>query len=177
MKARILSSAARAPRSPSTLGALGALALVLSLSACGSKSAKELADAGYQDLGRSDYQAALTKFQEALKQTDAASPDYVSFKFAEIEAWTGIDGEKAKAEFLDLAAKHRDAVTAKDYVKVANKLTGAKSFASAIALLDDGLKRYPDDANVKQLGHLIKAEAEKAGDKNALSSLAGLGYL
>lgn len=152
------------------------LALLL-LAGCGSESAKDLSDAGYQALGRSDYQAALTQFQEALKLTDPASAEYVALKFAEIEAWAGIDGERAKTEFLGLAAKQGDKVTPKDYVTIANRLTGAKAFDSAIALLADGLKRYPQDEGVKKLGDRIKIEAEKAGDKNALSSLAGLGYL
>lgn len=153
------------------------LLLVAGLAACGSKSTKELSDAGYQDLGRSDYQAALTKFQEALKATDPASAEYVSLKFAEIEAWTGIDGERAKTEFLALANAKGDKVTPKDYVTVANRLTGKQSFASAIALLEDGLKRYPHDENVKKLGDRIKVEAQKANDKSALSALAGLGYI
>jgi hypothetical protein len=153
------------------------IALALTLADCGSKSPKELADAGFQDLGRSDYQAALTNFQGALKETDAANPDYATFKLGEIQAWTGIDGEKAKTEFLALAEKHSDKVTSKDYVTIANRLTGAKQFAPAVALLADGLKRYPQDQNVKKLGDLIKVEATKAGDKNTLNSLAGLGYL
>jgi hypothetical protein len=152
-------------------------ALALLLAACGSKSAKELAEAGYKDIGRSDYQAALTKFQEALKQTDASSPDYVGMKFGEIEAWTGIDGDKAKTTFLELASAHGDKVTSKDYVSVASRLTSSKEFGPAVALLDAGLKRYPNDEKVKKLGDQIKIEAQKAGDKNALSALAGLGYL
>ncbi|MCE9594165.1 MAG: hypothetical protein K8S98_08225 [Planctomycetes bacterium] len=153
------------------------LVLVTLLAACGSKSAKELADAAYQDLGRSDYNAAQAKFAEALKATDPASPDWVGYKFGEIEALTGIDGEKAKTEFLDLTATHGDKVTSKDYVTIANKLTGARAFGPAIALLADGLKRFPKDENVKKLGDRIKIEAEKANDKGALSSLQGLGYL
>ncbi|MCK6448411.1 MAG: hypothetical protein L6Q99_18635 [Planctomycetes bacterium] len=153
------------------------LLLVAGLAACSSKSTKELSDAGYQDLGRSDYQAALSKFQEALKSADPASAEYVSLKFAEIEAWTGIDGERAKTEFLALANAKGDKVTPKDYVTVANRLTGTKAFDAAIALLADGKKRYPTDEGVHKLGDRIKIEAEKAGDKGALSALAGLGYL
>jgi hypothetical protein len=152
-------------------------ALALLLAACGSKSAKELADAGYKDLGRSDYQAALTKFQDALKQTDASSPEYIAMKFGEIEAWTGIDGDKAKSAFFELASAHGDKVTSKDYVSVANRLTSSKAFGPAIELLADGLKRYPTDEKVKKLGDLIKIEASKAGDDKALSALAGLGYI
>ena len=54
------------------------------------------------------------------------------------------------------------------------------SFAEAIELLGEGKKLYDDataNAKLDKLGGLLAAQAKKAGDAGALSSLAGLGYV
>ena len=57
------------------------------------------------------------------------------------------------------------------------KLTAKGKFAEAIGVLEAGLKKHPEDGDIKKMGDAIKVAAEKAGDTNALGSLAGLGYL
>lgn len=159
---------------------VSALLLVLALVpvACdGAADPAKAADAAYADLGRSDYPAALKKFQEALKGMQPSDPQYMNLKLGEIEAWAYVDAAKAKDEFLALAKSSPDKVTAKDYRKIASNLTSARKFDPAIAVLASGLEKFPQDESVKKLGETIKAEATKAGDSAALDKLRGMGYL
>ena len=64
-----------------------------------------------------------------------------------------------------------------DYATVGNKMTSAKAFQDAIAVIDAGIKKFPEDEKLPKLIEVVQAEAEAEGDEGALKALEGLGYL
>jgi hypothetical protein len=155
---------------------LAALTLAL-LAACGGTDVKAEITAGYTEMGRSNYNGALTHFQKALEELEPGSESYVEAKMGEIETWVFLDADRAQAEFLTLAKAQPDKVGIKDYTTVGSKMTSAKQFTQAIKVLDEGTQRFDKDPKLVEFAAVIKREAEKAGDANAISALQSLGYL
>jgi hypothetical protein len=149
------------------------------LSACGGKDPKALTEAGYDALGASDYGSAAAAFEGALGEigSDTANPHFLRAKLGLIEARIRIDAAAAKREFLDLAASMPSRITDKDFSYFGQKFATASEYMAAVEVLDAGMKVHAESPALQQLVDLIKTSAEKAGDTDALASLAGLGYI
>ncbi len=155
-----------------------ALALTLAATSCGGSSdPASLTDAGTQALQSSHYSEALSKFEAALEQMDEGHTHYLVAKLGAIEARVYSDADAAEAEFLAMAKAMPDQIGANRYRKIGGRMTDAKKFMQAIHVLDAGIKAFPDDAKMKPYMDAVKKAAQDAGDSDALSELAGLGYL
>lgn len=156
------------------LGAL-TLALPLTLVACGggSETPSEMTDAGYAALGAGDHTAAVESFEGALASLEPGSPDYLRAKMGEIEALIHVDAARARDEFLSESEAFGEA----QYATVGSKMTSAKKFNEAIAVLDAGMKRFSESPKLKAMLDQVALEAQKSGNSDALDALKGLGYL
>lgn len=168
-------------RSTSFLPRFGGLVLCLVAAACGgAPDAAKLTDEGYASLGKSDWKNARADFEAALAQLKTTDAGYLRAKLGSIEALVQLEPAKAKDDFLALAAAMTSQVKAADYISVASKLTGKQAFAEAVAVLEAGLKAFPDDPKVRAVGDAIAKAAKNAPDPaaaKALESLKGLGYV
>jgi hypothetical protein len=166
---------------PTQLLAKTALAafLTLGFAACGGDSGASdpaaMTDAGYSKLDAQDYEGAQVDFQAAI---DGGAKD-ASLKEATlglVEALAHLDAAKARDAFLAFAGEHADQLVSKDFSKIGGTLMSAGGTAEAVAVVDAGLQRFADDANLKKVLDAIMAKAA-AGDAAAASALSGLGYL
>jgi len=167
-------------RSTSFLPRIGGLLLCLAAAACGGgPDAAKLTDEGYASLGKSDWKNARADFDAALAQLKTTDAGYLRAKLGSIEALVQLEPAKAKDEFVALAAGMASQVKASDFISVASKLTGKQAFTEAVAVLEAGLKAFPEDPKVRAVGDAIVKAAQNAPDpeaKKALESLSGLGY-
>ncbi len=153
------------------------LALLLPLAACGgSKDSRSLISAGNTALNSGDHAAAVASFDAALK---GLKPDEMALQrdalLGKCEALAYVDSEKAKNEFLRLAES--ESLSYSDYNRIAVALTSASKFGAAVALLEQGMAKYPTEAKFAQLVNKVGKAAESAGDSEAMSKLKGLGYV
>lgn len=163
---------------PNLFFALSLALLAPAVTSCGGDATPaENVTAGSTALGKSDWKAARESFDKALAALPATDPAYKSAKLGQVEALIQLEPEKAKSEFLAYATAQGSAASSKDWRNVMSKLTAKAKFKEAIAILEAGLKQHPGDGDIKAMGDAIKVAAEKAGDSEALGSLAGLGYL
>jgi hypothetical protein len=164
-----------------SLGAC-ALSLLLLLPACGGGSADPAAatNAGYEALGKGDAGAAVDHFADALAALKPGDPGYKRARMGEVEAKLQLAPEAAASSFLEFAKAQPDQVAAEDYRKVGTQLNARKALVQASHVLDAGLKRFADDAQLKAAMEQTKvaaAEAEASGDTSAMDALRGLGYI
>lgn len=152
-------------------------ASLLPLVACGgSGDAASLKDEAYKAMDGGDSAAALSKFDQLLATLPADAADRVEVSVARCEALAGVDGDRAREEFLKLAGEHD--LSVRDYTAVAGKLQVAKAYEPAVLVLDAGMKAFPDDkAKIEPLIAELTKKAQAAGDEGAMSALQGLGYL
>ncbi len=163
---------------PNLFFALSLALFAPSVSSCGGDATPaENVTAGSTALGKSGWKAARESFDKALASLPATDPAYKRAKLGQIEALIQLEPDKARAEFLAYATAQGSAADSKDWRNVMSKLTAKAKFKEAIAILEVGLKQHPGDGQIKEMGDAIKSAAEKAGDSEALGSLAGLGYL
>ena len=155
--------------------------LPLALAACGGAPADPVAlrDAGYEALGSGDWSGARADFQAGLKAIgdDATNPEFANLSLGAVEAQIQIDAAAARDEFLAFSSKHGALLEDRDYSSVAGKLAGAGKLTEAIAVMDAGIKAHPKSESLQKVQASIVAKAQAAGDADALSDLAGLGYL
>jgi hypothetical protein len=154
-----------------------ALGFLLLAAACAKPSVAELAAAGHQALGRSDFATALECFHEAAELAGPGTDAFVANRLAECEAWCGVDGARAAREFLALAQDHPAGVGQREYVSLITKLSAGRRYDAATSVLQAGLERFPGDAKLDELGHALAQAAANAGNEDALGDLADLGYL
>ncbi len=149
------------------------------LTACGSKDPAALYDKGSRALAEGDYTQAAEDFGTALEAigSDASHPAYLKNKLGYVEAQAHIDAAKARDGFLELAGAMPDKITDRDYNRIAGKLGEAGHLTEAVAVLDAGMKAYPESKHLEALLQDLGDRAKKAGAGDALESLKGLGYV
>jgi len=156
------------------LGSLALLVLPLLGTSCGGASTPaELTNQGAEALGSGDYPDALTKYRQALAGLDRDDPDYLRAKMGEVETLIHVNAEEATSTFLGLGSL----VNENDFASVASKMTSAGEYHEAIKVLDAGVQAYGESPKLVEMLKVVRAEAEDAGDEDALKALEGLGYL
>jgi hypothetical protein len=157
-----------------------ALASLLAHAACGANAtpAEEVAE-GYRALGSEDHAQALASFESALERigADAAHPEFLAAKLGSIEAWTAINPERAKDEFLELARSQPSRVTDRDFSLVGSRLGEAGGFEQAIDVVSAGIEAHPESPHLIALRDKLGDQATAAGSEGALETLRGIGYL
>ena len=155
-----------------------ALLLPLALGSCGgSADPGALVKSGHTALGAGDYDQARSDFEAALELIDVSHDQFLSAKLGAVEALIRENAEQAKDEFLTFASELPAEVTDEDFSYVGQKFAGAQEFSAAIDILDAGMKKYKESAELVQLKDNIRGAAERAGNQAALDKMAGLGYL
>jgi len=161
---------------PLIAASLATLCLALfALNGCGKPDPGELTDAGHSALGSGDYRAAYDKFDAALKAFEPSDPRALEAELGRCRAQAHLEPEAAKARFLELSATTR--LQEMDYNQIVSELKSAGERKAAIEVLAAGITKFPETTNLVALRDKIGAEAEAAGDTDALDDLKGLGYV
>ena len=148
--------------------------LCAGLMACGAPDATTLTNDSYTALAQGDYQTAFDGFEEVLARVDVPDSVRPRAKMGAIEALVHLDAVKARDAFLAYAASDTG-IGEKEYRFVGSKLTSAKEFHEAIAVLDAGIQRF---SKAEALTQTLKAiQLEAADDESVQHELASLGYL
>jgi len=150
-----------------------ALALAL-VSGCGGTSPEAQLKAAEDHLAAATFDQAAAAATEGLaaNPSDAAIRWRLEFALLEAQARGG-DVEAATATLERLAALEGTQIKGTHYVSTADQLKAAGEAAGAVALLDKGLKRFPDDADITRAIERTKA----SGSMDELEALKSLGYL
>ncbi|MBW1880014.1 MAG: hypothetical protein JRJ84_16755 [Deltaproteobacteria bacterium] len=152
-----------------------AFALTLALvSACGGTTPDGQLKVAEGHLTAGTFDQAATAAAEGLtaNPSDAAIRWRLEFTLLEAQARGG-DVAAATATLERLAALEGTQIKGTHYVSTADQLKGGGQATGAVELLDKGLKRFPDDADIAQAIERTKA----SGGMDELEALKSLGYL
>jgi hypothetical protein len=133
-------------------------------------------DEAYAALNSGDAAGAAKKFETALAELKPGAEGYLRAKLGHVEALIETDPDRAQQEFLDLVGSGA-AIGAEHFRTIGAKMTKQKKYSQAVAVLDVGHKKFPDDKKIREQIDVVKAEAEKAGDPEAVEKLKSLGYI
>ncbi|MFT6361885.1 MAG: hypothetical protein ACJAZ8_000281 [Planctomycetota bacterium] len=154
------------------------LGLTLGFASCaGEASATDLNSQGETALQSQDYDGAKASFEGALAALgdDTTSADYKAAKLGLIESLAHLDAGGCETAFLALAKEGN--LVAKDYSYIAGQLASANSVMEGINVAAAGLVTFPEDQGLDAVLNTLKEKAKSSGNAEAISALAGLGYL
>jgi tetratricopeptide (TPR) repeat protein len=156
--------------------------LVLALSGLLAMGLASCTESAQDSLGEARAALADARYDEALAAAEVglANPaDEVitwGLELVKLEALArGGQGEPALAQLQKLAAERPENVPADQYAAIADQLRGAGAGPEAIVVLDSGLKRFPEDAEL--LRQIEAAKAAPAAGSEELEMLKTLGYV
>jgi hypothetical protein len=152
------------------------LLLALLISSCGASDSKALTDAGLAALNSGDAKSAESSFDRALEHMDASHPDYLRASLGRCQALAHRDPNRAKEDFLALAAAQSSRVREPEFTAVATELVRSNAITQAVAVAEAGMKAFPESPSMKHLVDLVGDAAKKSRDPAALQKLKGLGY-
>jgi hypothetical protein len=153
--------------------------LLLALAAsCGSSDPKALTNEGWSALQAGRYQEASKHFDQALSALgdQTSGSDFKRAKMGSIEALAHTDAAGARSRFLEWAAASPTQVTDSDYSKVGD-LLGGQDVKEGIAVLEAGMKAFPESPHLLALRNDLGDRAKASGSSEALQALKGLGYV
>lgn len=158
---------------------LASLALV-GLVACGGGSSdpRALNDEGAKSLATNPSDA-LAKFDQAIAAVgeDSSNDQYITAHLGAIDAKIRLgEASAAKDDFLGLAGKHPELISANDFSAYSQKLAGKDPLA-ALEVADAGMQRFPESPGLVAMIDRLKAMAASSGNDEMTSALQGLGYL
>ncbi len=155
------------------------LFLSASLVACGSKDPSELTDEGMQALRSGKYQEAQEHLDRALADigNDPSQPGWMRAKMGSIEVLIHLDPNRAKDEFLTLAAANPSKVTDEEFSLIGGLLGEARELDEAVAVLTAGMEAHQESPHLQALRDRLGKMAEASGDAGATDALKGLGYV
>lgn len=150
-----------------------AAALLAALAACGGPAdPRELADAGYEQLARSRYAAAVEEFEAALAASAPDDAGWMRIKSGHLTALAHVDPERAAAEFLQLAGERE--LELGEYGLLANSLIAESHVKPAREVLIAAWQRFPEAEPLERLVFKALVAGQDADDPGA--ALQGLGY-
>lgn len=153
------------------------LFLVLcSLAACGGSDPKALTAAGAKALNSGDPKGAIASFDRALEGMKPNDPDFLRASIGRCQALARTEPARARTDFLELAKAHPERVREPEFVAVAMELASRGSIGDASAIAEEGMKRFPNAAEMLALRDRIGDAAKEAGDPESLKAMKGLGY-
>ncbi len=153
---------------------IGAVALVLTLLAC-AESARDALDEARKALGETRYSEAVAAADAGL----AREPEEINrwgLELVKLQALARSGrGDETLAQLQKLTTEWPDNMLADQFAATADELRAAGQGAAAIQALDQGLKRFPDDAALR--GQIEEAKAAPAPGSDELKMLESLGYI
>ena len=157
---------------------VAALGLTLGFASCaGEASATDLNNQGETSLQSQDYDGAKANFEGALAALgdDTASADYKTAQLGLIECLAHLDASGCVEAFEAFAENGN--LVAKDYSYIAGQLASANSVIEGINIAAAGIGAFPDDKGLDAVLNTLNEKAKSSGNAEAISALAGLGYL
>jgi predicted Zn-dependent protease len=149
------------------------LALLLIFCAC-EKSPQDQLSAARASLAEGAYAEAVAGAESGL----TGAPDAVTtwgLELVKLEAHARAgQGDEAKAQLASLAERFPERISASDYSGTAQQLQAAEQGPAAIELLDQGAKRFPEDALIAKM---LEEAVSSGGDPAELEMLRSLGYI
>lgn len=143
------------------------------LVACGGTSPEKQLESAQAALASGDWAAASTAVTQGLA-AGAEGTTAWRLELVGLEAQArGKMGAEALATIERLAGADSAQVKAALYLQTATQLTEAGDGANAVAILDAGLKRFPEDEGLKKAIDQAKA----GGDDASMQQLRSLGYI
>lgn len=161
-------------------------ALLAALAACGGDPSKgNSSSASPQDtvalltdadklIQDGEFEGAIKLITQGRDKVEKGSADEKELVLLEVKARADDDAEMASKVFLTFAEAHPDATTPKDFKYAVSELRTYSQFVPAIAVMDKGKKRWPDDPDMNKLLAMLIKDSEN--DAGAASALKGLGY-
>lgn len=153
-----------------------AIALSLPLVACNGAEADPM-QAAEAALQGGDSAQAVTLLQGHVAGLDRASAEYREATILLCSALAEKQPTEAKDTLLKLAEAQPQGVTPRDFKDVQSYLQTHGHFSEAVDVMDNGLKRWPDDATMLKVKDVLIAAIQSVGDEEATAKLKGLGYL
>ena len=155
-----------------------ALGLTLGFASCaGEASASDLNSQGESALQTQDYDGAKASFEGALAALgdDTTSADYKTAKLGVIECLAHLDASGCEKAFTDFAKDGN--LVARDYSYIAGQLASANNVMAGINVAKAGITTFPKDKGLDAVLNTLTEKAKSSGNAEAISALAGLGYL
>ncbi len=153
---------------------IGAIAVTLLLAACG-QTARDALDQARKELSETRYSEAVAAADAGLaRKPDAVTSWGLEVVKAEALARSG-KGPETVAQVQKLAAGWPENLGAAQYAASADQLRAAGQGAAAIDVLDLGLKRFPDDPNLR--AQIEQAKQASGPDSAEQDRLRSLGYI
>lgn len=151
------------------------LLLTLALSGCGGGGdPTEQTRAGYAQLNSGNPAAARVSFERALEKLQPSDPDYARAALGLAQVVAASEPARAKELFLGLA--RAQAVQENDYQLVARALVAGRHFNEATALVEAGMKAFPESPRMAELRDHVGDSALRTGAE-VPAGLRGLGYV
>jgi len=150
------------------------LVVILALAAC-AESARDSLDQARQALSEARYTDAIAAADIGLGR---AGDDVITWglELVKLEALAREGrGDETLAQLEQLAGSRPENVPPTQYSTTADQLRTAGQGAAAIAVLDLGLKRFPEDQTLLDL--IEQAKAAPAAGSDELEMLRSLGYI
>jgi len=149
------------------------LVLLLVFCAC-EKSAQDHLSAARASLAEGAFVQAVAAADSGL----AGGPDAITtwgLELVKLEAHARAgQGAETKAALTSLAERFPERISASDYSGTAQQLQSAEQGPAAIELLDQGAKRFPDDALIVKM---LEEAVSGGSDPAELDMLRSLGYI
>jgi len=150
------------------------VAMVLLVLAC-AESARDTLTSARQDLAAGRYEDAIAAADAGLARGgDAATVWGLELVRLEALARAG-RAEESLAQLERLAGERPEQMPADQYGATADQLRASGNGAAAIQVLDLGLQRFPDDAEL--IGQIDAAKRAPAPGSDELEMLRSLGYV
>lgn len=158
------------------------IALALCFATCSGSDAKSLTDEGFNALGHGDYKGALSSFDAALAKigTNANDPSYVRAKLYRCQALGRIDANRARTDFLALAAEQPAQIHENDYGLIVDSMVKARTVEASEAALDvvDAAKKsFPGSTKIDAMVNTVGEASTKLNNPKLKNRLKGLGYV
>jgi hypothetical protein len=145
----------------------------VALLACGGGAAESL-ESARSELAASDWDGAVASAEAGLKSSDVNPAQQWQLELVRLEAYArGKKADQATATLERLATEHSKQVNGGLYATTAGQLHQAGDSAGAIAVLDAGMKRFPQDTELSAAIDKVKA----AGSPEDVEMLKQLGYI
>jgi len=153
--------------------AIGGLLLALSL---GSSSCNEAdpRSGGLEALQAGEHERAAKLLGEALADIDPGAPEYVEVAMGRCSALAHVDADACLVQFEQL--ENGGSPKPADYAAITGELTRARKHAAAIALVDRGIARFPDDQDLIALRTEVQQAQSKPEKTSEQAAMDGFGY-
>jgi hypothetical protein len=148
------------------------------LPACGgSTDPHALAERGLRELNGGDAASAANDLSRALETLPPEGEDHLKAQVGLALALATIDPEEGRDRFVAYAEAHPARVEPELYRTVGEGMFKAGALTEGLNVVEQGVLRHPDDAELKQTFERLQQRAAKEADPEELKHLRSMGYV